>query len=88
MYICICKAVTERELREAIAGGCTTLGHLRAELGVGACCGKCAPEAKAMVSQCGAVCGRRAGVSARDDEDVLPEPMMAGALAAGASAAR
>ena len=88
MYICICKAVTERQVREAIAGGCTTVGHLRAELGLGACCGKCAPEAKAMVSQCGAACGRRAEASAPDDKAVLPEPMMAGALAAGAPAAR
>ncbi|WP_153110968.1 (2Fe-2S)-binding protein [Propionivibrio limicola] len=46
MYICVCKAITERQIREAVAGGAHSLKDLRHELGVASECGKCAEEAK------------------------------------------
>jgi bacterioferritin-associated ferredoxin len=42
MYVCVCHAVTERDIDSAIAAGCCSLRQLREELGVGACCGCCA----------------------------------------------
>ena len=36
MYVCICNAVTEREIRQAVALGVTTLKELREGLGVAA----------------------------------------------------
>ena len=41
MYICVCNAVTERDIGGAIADGCATLKELRDQLGVGAGCGRC-----------------------------------------------
>jgi bacterioferritin-associated ferredoxin len=41
MYICICNAVTERQVKECARGGACTLDELAAELGVGAGCGRC-----------------------------------------------
>jgi len=41
MYVCICNAVTERDIQEAVADGCSSLRQLREQLGVGACCGRC-----------------------------------------------
>ena len=41
MYVCICNAVTERDIGSAVADGCCSLRQLREELGVGACCGRC-----------------------------------------------
>ena len=41
MYVCICNAVTERDIRSAVAEGCGSLRELRVQLGVGACCGRC-----------------------------------------------
>lgn len=49
MYVCICNAVTERDLLEAVADGCSSLRQLREQLGVGACCGRCAGCARAML---------------------------------------
>ena len=34
MYVCICNAVTEREIRQAVGLGVTTLKELREGLGV------------------------------------------------------
>jgi bacterioferritin-associated ferredoxin len=42
MYVCVCKAVTDRQIREAAEGGARTLGDLRRELGVTSECGRCA----------------------------------------------
>ncbi|MBS1142999.1 MAG: BFD-like (2Fe-2S)-binding region [Proteobacteria bacterium] len=46
MYVCVCKAVTDRQIREAAHGGARTLGDLRRELGVTADCGRCASCAR------------------------------------------
>ena len=51
MYICICNAVTEREVRECASAGCSSLGKLQAELGVGACCGRCRPAAQEILDE-------------------------------------
>jgi bacterioferritin-associated ferredoxin len=45
MVICVCNAVSERDIRFAAQNGCTSFASLRKELGVGTCCGKCKAEA-------------------------------------------
>lgn len=42
MYVCICNAVTEREVRHTIRGGATSMRQLKAELNVAVNCGGCA----------------------------------------------
>ena len=46
MYVCVCKAVTDRQIREAAESGARTLGDLRRELGVTLDCGRCASCAR------------------------------------------
>lgn len=41
MYVCICNAVTEREVRECVRKGAICIEDLTFELGVGAGCGRC-----------------------------------------------
>jgi bacterioferritin-associated ferredoxin len=50
MIICVCKAVSEKHIRSAVKSGATSLRDLTRKLGVGTCCGKCVPEAKATLS--------------------------------------
>jgi bacterioferritin-associated ferredoxin len=50
MIICVCKAVSDRHIRTAVNDGATCLRDLSRELGVGTCCGKCVPEARATLS--------------------------------------
>jgi len=42
MYVCICRAVTERQIETAIAQGARTVRDLRNELGIVDECGRCA----------------------------------------------
>ena len=46
MYICICHAVTDREIRACIEDGATSMRELRQQLCVGTQCGKCAREVR------------------------------------------
>jgi bacterioferritin-associated ferredoxin len=50
MIVCVCKAVSDRQIRSAVKDGATSLRDLTRELGVGTCCGKCLPEAKAALA--------------------------------------
>ena len=46
MYVCVCQAVTDRQIREAAEGGARTLKDLRRDLGVTRDCGRCASCAR------------------------------------------
>lgn len=46
MYVCVCRAVTDRQIREAAAGGARNLNDLRRELGIVNECGRCATCAR------------------------------------------
>ncbi len=43
MYVCVCNAVTDRQIRAAVHEGASSLKDLREELGVGVTCGTCLP---------------------------------------------
>ncbi|SHH70974.1 (2Fe-2S)-binding protein [Pollutimonas bauzanensis] len=45
MFICICNAITERQVQSAVAEGAVTLSDLQGQLGVGTCCGCCSETA-------------------------------------------
>ena len=41
MYVCICNAITDKQIRKAAETGATDLWSLQAELGVASGCGSC-----------------------------------------------
>lgn len=45
MFICICNAITERQVQAAVSEGASTLSDLQGQLGVASCCGCCAETA-------------------------------------------
>ena len=51
MYVCICNAVTEREIQEAINQGSNSLEDLKQELQVGNSCGSCKTCAQDMLNK-------------------------------------
>ena len=51
MYVCVCRAVTDAEIREAASGGTRDLDGLNDTLGVGACCGTCRDTAQAIIDE-------------------------------------
>ncbi|MGX2039434.1 (2Fe-2S)-binding protein [Methylocaldum sp. MU1018] len=53
MYICICKKVTDRQIRQAVQEQeITNMRGLRAALGACDQCGKCAVEAARLMREC------------------------------------
>jgi bacterioferritin-associated ferredoxin len=46
MYVCVCSAVTERQIHLAAQKGARTIKDLRRDLGVTAECGRCATCAR------------------------------------------
>jgi len=51
MYVCICKAVTDKDIRRAAANGADNLYELREALGVAAGCGSCADMAQSILEE-------------------------------------
>ena len=51
MYVCVCNAVTDRDIGSAVADGCCTLRELRDQLGVANCCGRCTGCARDVLHQ-------------------------------------
>ena len=49
MYICICHAVTDREIEACVRDGASTLSDVSARLGVATCCGCCAASAARII---------------------------------------
>lgn len=49
MYVCICNAVTDGEIREAVHGGASSMDALGEQLGVATCCGRCANCARKVM---------------------------------------
>ena len=51
MYVCICKAVTDTQIRSAVEDGVTTMKGLRETLGCTGQCGKCGKHVKKLRDQ-------------------------------------
>jgi bacterioferritin-associated ferredoxin len=52
MYVCVCQAVTERQVRDAVEQGVSSLRGLRETLGVASECGRCARCAHGILKEC------------------------------------
>lgn len=50
MYVCLCNGVTDRQIQEAAAAGCTSIGDLMMRTGCGACCGSCVDMASELLT--------------------------------------
>jgi bacterioferritin-associated ferredoxin len=57
MYVCVCNAVTDRQIREAAGQGIRSMEALCDRLKVASCCGRCSDCARKVLA--GAVSDRR-----------------------------
>jgi bacterioferritin-associated ferredoxin len=51
MYICVCKAVTDTQIKKAIDNGLCTRRQLFESFGVGGDCGKCNRQIKELLDE-------------------------------------
>ncbi len=49
MYVCLCKGITDRQIRAAMSEGNTTVRALKDSLGITSQCGRCARLTKEIV---------------------------------------
>jgi bacterioferritin-associated ferredoxin len=49
MIVCVCNNISDREIRQAIDLGITSMDELRRDLGVATCCGQCASYAEQVL---------------------------------------
>jgi bacterioferritin-associated ferredoxin len=50
MIVCVCNNISDREIRQAVDLGLSSMAELRRDLGVATCCGKCASCAKEVLA--------------------------------------
>ena len=58
MYVCVCQAVTDRQIREAAESGARSLRDLRRDLGVTRDCGRCASCAQECLREAHGTAGK------------------------------
>ena len=51
MFVCVCKSVTDHQIREAVEEGITSFESIQAHLSVGTQCGACACEVKEIMEE-------------------------------------
>jgi bacterioferritin-associated ferredoxin len=51
MYVCLCHGVTDSAIRDAVDSGARTFKRLSLMTGCGSQCGRCAPQAKALLEE-------------------------------------
>ena len=51
MYVCVCRQITDHEIRDVCREGAISLSELREKLGVGSDCGKCGKLARTIVKE-------------------------------------
>jgi len=51
MYVCVCHAVTDRQIRAAVDLGASSLSEVQCQLPVASCCGHCEETARQVVDE-------------------------------------
>ncbi len=51
MYICLCKGVTDTQIRDAVTDGACSMRDLRERLDVASQCGKCGQDFKTIINE-------------------------------------
>ena len=49
MYVCVCHAISDRQIREAVDRGAESLCEVQAYLPVASCCGQCEDTARELI---------------------------------------
>jgi len=73
MYVCVCKAITESDVRREVNGGARTVRDLRERLGLCSACCKCAGHARSLLPR--GACAAASEAPQRGFPDLLaPQP--------------
>ena len=51
MYVCVCHAISDRQIREVVNRGAASLDEVQVHLPVASCCGRCEDSARELIDQ-------------------------------------
>ncbi len=51
MYVCLCRGITDQDIKDAIENGAENFRDVRDLLDLATCCGRCAPEARSIIDE-------------------------------------
>lgn len=51
MYVCMCRAISDRQIREVVDRGAKSLCEVQAYLPVASCCGTCEDTAREIIDK-------------------------------------
>ena len=51
MYVCLCRGITDQDIKDAMQNGAESIRDVREMLDLGTCGGRCVPEAKTIISE-------------------------------------
>ena len=51
MYVCLCKAVSDSDIQQALNNGAQNLQQISRQLGVGQQCGQCVCQARELIAE-------------------------------------
>ena len=51
MYVCVCRAISDRQIREVVDRGAKSLCEVQAQLPVASCCGTCEDTAREIIDK-------------------------------------
>ena len=51
MYVCLCKGITDHQIRNAVEDGARNMHQMRNALGVSTQCGMCAGQVKSIMNE-------------------------------------
>lgn len=64
MYVCVCRAISDRQIREVVNRGAQSLDDVKAFLPVAGCCGSCEDVARELINSYKSSSRDRASVAA------------------------
>jgi len=70
MYVCVCNAISDRQVKQAISQGKQSVRDLRVHFGFESCCGKCTTCMRNAIKECQLTTSARACP--------MSEPVLAG----------
>lgn len=71
MFVCICKQVTDGQIKEAVSNGAASFSDVQSKLGVATQCGECKNHARKCMRQCSNQCSKRVSIDNQTQPDIL-----------------
>lgn len=51
MYVCVCRQITDQQIRDMCRDGSTSLAEMRKQLGLASECGRCCKHARELLAE-------------------------------------